>query len=561
MTRIINSILCIALVSFGSGTSLLAQDNTGLTQQINVVKAFQPTLSDAFKINASPAGDTNTYKNPVLKYALIPYSMAPIVDVEPVKPFKLKDEPIAKYYRGYGRFAIGNYMLPKVDFYYNSLRAENYAAGIKLGYENASFKPSTFRKADYSLLNVETFATKYFSKAELGLNVNYQNSERSLYGRPVNTGSLLDYTFANKRNSTDLFQLQTYGGNKTKNEEDVKYSGGLGYQRFNLNKSVENTITLNGNASNGIGTGVLGLGFSLDASSGNLRKKDFSRSLTVFNPYWTLNEQEYRIRIGLKIGIEGGLQSKGYFLPDIQAQYELSRNYAIGFFEANGTLQKNNLKDLAGLNPFLTDSMLMRTTSAPINVKVGLKGNLNANWSYLASVGYQQISNEVFWALSPQLNYANAFLPYFDKANLVQVNLETGYGAAEKYGVNVRVVINQYKTDTLSAAWHKNQMQFQASGFYNLGHKLIGHMSFNIINGRKAPVNDSWLGQANTKPSTVVAKDLGIITDLNLGIEYRYSKRVGAFLQFNNIAASHYQYFSNYPVVGFQALIGAHFSF
>jgi hypothetical protein len=49
---------------------------------------------------------------------------------------------------------------------------------------------------------------------------------------------------------------------------------------------------------------------------------------------------------------------------------------------------------------------------------------------------------------------------------------------------------------------------------------------------------------------------LGTIIDLNLGLEYRYNKRISAFVQLNNLASQRYMRWYNYPVQIFQVMGG-----
>ena len=76
--------------------------------------------------------------------------------------------------------------------------------------------------------------------------------------------------------------------------------------------------------------------------------------------------------------------------------------------------------------------------------------------------------------------------------------------------------------------------------------------------GRKSPN-----GILNSDPSQSETElfDAGLIADANLHLEYRYNRRVSAFIQFNNIANQKYQRWMNYPVYGFQVLGGVTFGF
>ena len=49
--------------------------------------------------------------------------------------------------------------------------------------------------------------------------------------------------------------------------------------------------------------------------------------------------------------------------------------------------------------------------------------------------------------------------------------------------------------------------------------------------------------------------------DMNLGAEYRYNKKVSAFIQFNNFTAKKYQFWTNFPVQSINIMGGVTLSF
>ena len=49
--------------------------------------------------------------------------------------------------------------------------------------------------------------------------------------------------------------------------------------------------------------------------------------------------------------------------------------------------------------------------------------------------------------------------------------------------------------------------------------------------------------------------------DANLGLEYRYNRKIAAFVQLNNIANQRYQMFKDYEVQGFNVMAGFSYSF
>jgi outer membrane receptor protein involved in Fe transport len=57
------------------------------------------------------------------------------------------------------------------------------------------------------------------------------------------------------------------------------------------------------------------------------------------------------------------------------------------------------------------------------------------------------------------------------------------------------------------------------------------------------------LGENVTELNNQFVYNLGSVIDGNLTLEYRYNKRLSAFIQLNNIASQRYLRFYNYPVM------------
>jgi hypothetical protein len=49
--------------------------------------------------------------------------------------------------------------------------------------------------------------------------------------------------------------------------------------------------------------------------------------------------------------------------------------------------------------------------------------------------------------------------------------------------------------------------------------------------------------------------------DANIGLEYRYNRRVAVWVSLNNLTGAQYKHWDAYPNQGFQALFGASYLF
>jgi outer membrane receptor protein involved in Fe transport len=99
--------------------------------------------------------------------------------------------------------------------------------------------------------------------------------------------------------------------------------------------------------------------------------------------------------------------------------------------------------------------------------------------------------------------------------------------------------------------------------------KLNAKIDFNITEKWYAGANVFFVGERkdqklNTNIVYVVAPSpitLESYFDVNAHLGFKYSDRLTAFLRANNIANQAYQKWLNYPVQGFQVVLGVNYKF
>jgi outer membrane receptor protein involved in Fe transport len=108
-------------------------------------------------------------------------------------------------------------------------------------------------------------------------------------------------------------------------------------------------------------------------------------------------------------------------------------------------------------------------------------------------------------------------------------------------------------------AWYKPQVELTFTANYNLFDKFVVKADLFYIDNQfaKTFITDS----TSITGKKGIAKELKGIFDANLGIEYRYNKKLGFFLNFNNIANYRYYRWSNYPTQRFSFMGGLSYSF
>src|SRR6185503_6068699 len=89
---------CISILSF-SGQVLHAQKTLKDTTFV-IVKQFQPTIADAYKINDMPMVKDSVPPVPKLNYVISSKKVFTPYNVETLKPAKMVGEPLSKLYNG-----------------------------------------------------------------------------------------------------------------------------------------------------------------------------------------------------------------------------------------------------------------------------------------------------------------------------------------------------------------------------------------------------------------------------------------------------------------------------
>jgi hypothetical protein len=94
--------------------------------------------------------------------------------------------------------------------------------------------------------------------------------------------------------------------------------------------------------------------------------------------------------------------------------------------------------------------------------------------------------------------------------------------------------------------WYKANFDASLQARYNLGDKIFADASLFVICPRYYPAIGAM----------TEAGKLGTTIDLNLGLEYRYTKLLSFWTKINNLTAQPYYIWNNYPSHRFRIMLG-----
>ena len=122
--------------------------------------------------------------------------------------------------------------------------------------------------------------------------------------------------------------------------------------------------------------------------------------------------------------------------------------------------------------------------------------------------------------------------------------------ASDKFNMLGKLEVNDYKMFKQAYAWHMPAVKASLMPRYNLRNKILVSADLNYIGKRyaRSPYQNGEI---------IVLEDM---IDLNLGVEYRYTKMMSLFVRFNNLAAYKYYLWNQFPLQRFHVMAGFTYS-
>ncbi|MBS1637050.1 MAG: hypothetical protein JST26_14125 [Bacteroidetes bacterium] len=548
----------VILLLLGYITATLAQTGVNGYTMTNI-SVFDPTIKDAVKY-----GDLPEIKDSVKRIDNIPYGInsKPLnnkYEVMPIEAAKMKNEPLSKLYRSLLKIGMGTYTTPYGEAWINSVRTRDVAYGFHYKHLSSSSHLRDVGYSGYSDNEAELFGKKFYKKHTLTGEFNYKRNVIHYYGYDTTMNDVTkDYTKQRYQLFEPTVRLQSHYTDSTKINHDIK----LGYYNLTDNYNVaENNIKLNTLMNTYINKERLFVNLDADFYNHKLQKDTFNNFILKVNPYFEAHGKKWRADIGLAATMDyfsNAGSTKFYFYPQLNAQYDVYEGIIIPYAGINGGLQKNSLRSLSGQNPFISSQINYRNTNTKFNVYGGLKGNLSSTLSYDAKVAYSMIDSLHYFVIdySDNTTMDNKYKVLYDNTNLLTVGGQLKYQYKEKIHFIVKGNYYNYKTKTLTRPYHRPDFDLTFSTIYNLKSKIILKADVFVLGNQWAltEVYDNASASYVTQP-----KLLKGVADINLGAEYRYSKMLSFFVNFNNIGNFRYYRWEKYPSQRFLLMAGITF--
>jgi len=545
---------------FTTGLNLYGQTPS---EEITVVAPYEPTISDAFKINIPPRLKDNKTIKPDFSYNIDARRINTPFQLDPIVPAKIVGEPITKLYKNFVKLGMGTYTTPYFEFFANKLRSKNSAYGVHLKHLSSTGKIKDYAYSGFSENEVDIFAKKFFMKHTLSGKVFYKRNVVHYFGFKPDDFPELDLSKDDLKQRFSLIGANAdihstfITGTQLNHSFSVDY-----YYLQDLFETAEHNIDFR-----------MGLDKPVNiisaAQKQNLGLKTYvdyfhnedslfynDNAVINFNPYYDLHINEYSLHVGLNAAIEADTTADMYFYPVVRGEVEVVKNVLKGYAGITGELSKNNFKQFSEENPFVSSMIPMKYMYTKFKSFGGIKGSIGRETDYNIRISGAEIDqmpffvNDTLSGINSGLD--NQFTVVYDDIKMIHAAAELSYQKMEKIRINLAFNYYQYTMDKELEAWHKPEYKASLGIEYNIADKIIAKSDI---------IGNSSIYAKTYENGEVVPKKLDGWLDLNLGFEYRYTKILSAFLNFNNISNSRYFRWNEYPSQKFSILGGITYSF
>lgn len=257
-------------------------------------------------------------------------------------------------------------------------------------------------------------------------------------------------------------------------------------------------------------------------------------------------------KINAEVGIRPSWDNKTFkMFPNVLAEISTS-DKRISFHAGwTGYIRKTTYQYLASQNPWLFIPTELNNTWIEERFG-GFKGSVGDHFSYAAKVGFNKLNNQPLFVNDYKAGGGGkSFIVVNEpKMNVLNFGGELGYNIGEKFSLITGLTFNQYTGLTTNAkAWGMLPLELKAN------------MRLQVIKDLWLKTDlFAWSGPQYLKQDGSAGQLSGAF-DLNAGLEFKITKNLNLWTQFNNVFNKEYQRWNQYPVYGFNFTGGIVFSF
>jgi hypothetical protein len=563
-------------------TVLMAFISFGQTGEgdVQVTTNSDRSLPPAHRIALRPKAIDTSITSPVVDYPLLALQAETSFEVDRIEPANILHKPqLAQLYRGYARLGGGSRLMGLGEVYYNSLRSRKYNWGIHAKHLSEWGRLPEVAPSQYDRTQASIFGKVEERRYAYGGSLGYQNYGLHYYG--------FENIDAPRDSISQRYQSIDFAGffdSHKKDSATLNYRIGLEYSNFLDQKPELEALSKWRGRENYVGmktawqynmssnlllsnlradVDVLHNDFRYGIPDSSLNTLDtgYVSSNTVIQlrpvtSFYGLNSRLF-FKVGGELALDFHSENTASLFPLAEVKYSLFDDLFIPYAGIQGGLTQQRFAHLARENEFIGSNVQLQNQKA-YALHFGIKGTLSSKLSFNVSASFSSNRNHALFINDTIYSSGNQFRVIYDTINISTISGSLSYQDGEKLKIDGIVRFHSYQARNNPFAWNLPQLEVITRGSYNIADKLIAKLDLTLETGRRANVFESTIeGQEVLEQDGQFYTALGVIADANLGVEFRYTKRISIFANFNNVAAQRYRRWYGYPTQGFQFMAGA----
>lgn len=536
--------------------SLVAQD-----LKIEVSTAFKPEVADASKISELPVLNDSVTANVKFDYKIESNPEIPGFELIPIKPASMVGEPISKLYNGYAKIAIGNYWLSFADLRLNTLRSKKYNAGAYLNHISSSGKIKNDLSKNVFGGNYQTsagvFGKKFLKDKTLLADVNYTHHSAYFYG--YNTGVVYpdSVDLPTKKVNTSSRQVQNVQAkiqletNYTDSSHVNYFIQALNNYLFTDDDVTANVFSMDANFNYFFEKEFIGFDSRLEHTANTGTLDSLNHFVVKFNPWVGAFGKKWQVKVGLNTYFDQS--DEDYHLyPNVSLHYNIIDYILIPYAEFSGTYKQHSYYTIFSENNFIIPGLYVRPTSYDKIITGGLRGNISSKIGFNISASYLQIKDMYYYVNDTNSLLDEKFNVVYDDVDMQHFKAEISYKRSEKLNFLLKAQYSEFSLKNEKKPWHTPKLEGSFTARYQLRDKFVFSAEMIAKSERYAKI----LTNAGFDE-----KKLDALIDLNLGLEYRYTKNMSAFIYLHNLGSAKYYVWNQYPTHRFNFMAGVSYLF
>tara|TARA_R110000868_G_scaffold98253_1_gene270293 strand:- start:7390 stop:9144 length:1755 start_codon:yes stop_codon:yes gene_type:complete len=572
--------IVLLLVAFQFSFAQKKEDNIG-SEVVNVVKPYTPTISDAFKVQETPVlDDEGNAKKETIKYSIFSFPVASTFTPSKGKAEGVDKTKQAHLYDNYATLGFGSYRTLNAELFVNQELGSNDYVGGMFRHLSSQGGISGVELDDryYDSAIDLTYGANY-SDMSWNVDLGYQNQIYNWYGLPSEFGSTLSSVDRamlidgiNPQHVYNTFSL----GSKIDFNEGILDNASLKFNHFtDTFGSVENRFYVKPSLKfnimdEAIKTNIIVdyVGGSFDKNYQNTNSQVIKYGFTNFgiSPTFVMQEDDWTLNLGASLfySLDNEHSNNKFFVyPQINASYKVVGDLMIFYAGAEGNLEQNSYLDFVNKNSFLSPTLNIAPTDKQYDVFAGLKGKITNNVSYNIKGSYVNERNRALFrsndynenASNENYAFGNSMQVVYDDMRTLSFTGDLKANFSENVTFGISGTYNNYTNDFQQEAWNLPELKLNSNIDFNITPQWFAGATVFYVGERK----DMKFNTNFTVDSTPITLDSYF--DVNAHVGYKYNEQLTGFVRANNITNQSYQKWLNYPVQGFQIVVGANYKF